>query len=108
MGFSSGSVSMRRFVVVGDQPKTVDQSVLDKLEANKIAPTEGGVPPDIEYGWSGGRHVLDGRFDFEHNVYNVAISCALRVDTNRVPAELRHRGAVLDLAFREAAQRGRR
>ena len=29
-------------------------------------------------------------------------------ELGHVPAELRHRGAVLDLAFREAAQRGRR
>jgi hypothetical protein len=96
MGFSSGSVSMRRFVVVGEQPKAIDQAILDSLDANKLAPTEDGVPPDIEYGWSGGRHILDGRFDFEKNVFNDAISFALRVDTNRVPAELRQAYQIIE------------
>jgi hypothetical protein len=89
MGFSSGPVSMRRFAVVGDQPKSIDQSLLDALARHKLAPDEEGVPADVEYGWCGGRHVLDGKFDFERNVYNDALSFALRVDTNRVPAELR-------------------
>jgi hypothetical protein len=87
---------MRRFVVSGDQPKTVDQSILDALDANKLAPAEDGVPPDVEYGWSGGRHVLDGHFDFEKNVFNDAVAFALRVDTNRVPAELRQAYQIME------------
>jgi len=80
---------MRRFTVTGDQPKSIDQSLLDALAQHKLAPDEDGVPAEIEYGWCGGRHVLDGQFDFERNVYNDALSFALRVDTNRVPPELR-------------------
>ena len=89
MGFSSGSVSMRRFVVSGDLPKTVDEDLLKALDRHKLAPKEDDSPAEIEYGWCGGRHVLDSRFDFERNVFNDALSFALRVDTNRVPAELR-------------------
>jgi hypothetical protein len=89
MGFASGPVTMRRFAVVGDQPKSIDQSLLDALASHKLAPAEDETPADVEYGWCGGRHVLDGQFDFERNVYNDALSFALRVDTNRVPAELR-------------------
>lgn len=87
---------MRRFAVVGDQAKTVDQAILDKLDQFKLVPTEDGVPPDVEYGWSGGRHVFDGTVDFEKNVFNDAISFALRVDTNRVPAELRQAYQIME------------
>jgi hypothetical protein len=89
MGFSSGSVSMRRFAVSGDLPKTVDESFLEALDRHKLSPSEDDSPAEIEYGWSGGRHVLDNRFDFDRNVFNDAFSFAIRVDTNRVPAELR-------------------
>lgn len=80
---------MRRFVVSGDLPKTVDEDLLKALDRHKLAPKKDDSPAEIEYGWCGGRHVLDSRFDFERNVFNDALSFALRVDTNRVPAELR-------------------
>lgn len=79
---------MRRFSVAGDQPKTIDQSHLDALAEHKINPAEAGSV-EIDYGWSGGRHVLDTQFSFERNVFNDALAFALRVDTNRVPAEMR-------------------
>jgi hypothetical protein len=89
MGFAAGSVSFRRFFVVGKSPKAVDQGLIDKLEANSLKASEFGVPGEEEYGWSGGRHVLDGTFSFEHNVYADAVHFALRIDTNKVPAELK-------------------
>jgi hypothetical protein len=89
MGFSSGSVSMRRFVVSGDLPKTVDEALLETLDRHKLSPSADDAPAEIEYGWCGGRHVLDNQFDFERNVFSDAVAFALRVDTNRVPAELR-------------------
>jgi hypothetical protein len=89
MGFSTGSVSMRRFAISGDLPKTIDDSLIEALDRHKLAPSDDDSAAEIEYGWSGGRHVLDGRFDFDRNVFNDALSFALRVDTNRVPAELR-------------------
>src|SRR5580658_3156644 len=88
MGFSSGSVSMRRFEVVGDQPKAIEQSHLDALAEHRIKGDDGGTV-EVDYGWCGGRHVLDAVFNFERNVFNDALSFALRVNTNRVPAELR-------------------
>ncbi len=89
MGFASGSVSFRRFAVVGKNPKLPDQALIDKLQANALRPGEIGVPEEVEYGWSGGRHVLDGNFSFEHNVFADAMHFALRVDTNKVPGELK-------------------
>lgn len=89
MGFASGTVSFRRFLVVGEQPKTIDQDFLDKLAAHALKPSEFGVPEEEEYGWSGGRHVFDATFSFEHNVFADALHFALRIDTNKVPGELK-------------------
>jgi hypothetical protein len=88
MGFASGSVTFRRFAVVGQQPKRIEQEMLDKLSEHALRPGDVGVPEDVEYGWSGGRHVLDANFSFEHNVFNDCISCGMRVDTNKVPSSL--------------------
>jgi hypothetical protein len=95
MAFSSGSISLRRFSVTGKQAKTVEQTHLDQLSALALDP-EKTSPVDIEYGWCGGRHVLDSRFDFEHNVFNDALAFALRVDTNRVPAEIKRAYQILE------------
>ena len=89
MGFASGSVSFRRFAVLGNSPETVDPTMLEKLSEFALRPTDMGVPEDIEYGWSGGRHVLDGTFTFQHNVYADALFFGLRIDTNKVPGDLK-------------------
>lgn len=90
MGFASGSVSFRRFAVVGGKhPKEVGQEVLDRLAGHVLQAGEYGVPEEVEYGWCGGRHVFDGKFTFEHNVFADAVHLALRIDTNRVPGVLK-------------------
>jgi hypothetical protein len=67
----------------------VDQSALDALSENALKANEFGVPKEEEYGWGGGRHVLDAQFSFEHNAFADALHFALRVDTNKVPGELK-------------------
>jgi hypothetical protein len=89
MGFGSGSISYRRFAVVGESPAAVDQELLDRLAGRALKVGEFGVPEETEFGWAGGRHVLDANFGFEHNVFADALHFALRVDTNKVPADLR-------------------
>jgi hypothetical protein len=88
MGFDSGSLSFRRFAVIGDAPQAVDQQLLDKLSEHALRPGDLGAPEEIEYGWSGGRHVLDDQFTFENNVFADSLHFALRTDTNKVPSEL--------------------
>ena len=90
MGFAAGSVSFARFAVVGEHPKEIDQSILDRLGELTLETGEYGVPEEVEYGWCGGRHILDRHFSFENNVYTDALNFAMRIDTNRVPAELKH------------------
>ena len=89
MGFASGSMSFRRFAVTGSGPTVPDQALLDKLAEHALKAGEFGVPEEVEYGWGGGRHVLDGSFGFEHNVFADALHFAMRVDTNKVPGDLK-------------------
>jgi hypothetical protein len=89
MGFASGAVSFRRYLVTGKSPKSVTEELLEKLSEHALRPSELGMPEEVEYGWSGGRHVLDGDFSFENNVYADALHFGLRVDTNKVPGDLK-------------------
>jgi hypothetical protein len=63
--------------------------MLEKLAGHVLNPGELGIPEEVEYGWCGGRHILDTRFSFEHNVFNDALSFGLRIDTNKVPGDLK-------------------
>lgn len=89
MGFASGSVSFRRFTVTGKHPKAVDEKILDKLAEHVLKPGEYGIPDEVEYGWCGGRHIFDAKFTFENNVFADCVHFALRLDTNKVPGELK-------------------
>src|SRR5579862_3301663 len=88
MSFSSGSVSFRRFAVEG-VTRAADQELLDLLSEHALRPADIGIPPEVEYGFCGGRHVLDDHFSFDKNVFADCLSFALRIDTSRVPAELK-------------------
>lgn len=89
MGFDSGSVSFARFAVLGEGPSAVNEEMLAKLAEHALKPSDIGRPEEIETGWSGGRHILDERFSFEHNVYADCLFAALRIDTNKVPSSLK-------------------
>lgn len=103
MGFASGSVSFRRFAVIGKQPDIVDQAVLDSLATHALKERELGTPEEEEYGWIGGRHILDGNFSFENNVFADSVFCGLRLDTNRVPGSLKRAYQMME---EDAAARG--
>lgn len=96
MPFDSGPVSFRRFIISGKAPKQIEQAQLDALSEHALRPTEVGVPEESEYGWNGGRHILDGSFTFENNVFGDALHFALRIDTNKVPSELKRAYQVME------------
>lgn len=89
MGFDSGSMSFVRYAVIGNTPKLPDEALLEKFSAHALRPSDIGVPEDVEWGWVGPRHIFDGRFDFEHCVFNDCVAIGLRVDTNKVPGEVK-------------------
>lgn len=96
MGFESGTMSFLRYAVIGQSPKMPDEDLLKKLADHAIKPSETGLPEEVEYGWCGPRHLLDPSFGFEHCVFNDCLFFALRVDTNKVPAEIRHAWQVIE------------
>ena len=82
--------TFRRFAIIGpNQPSTPDLGLLGKLEANRLQISELGTPEPVEYGWSGGRHLEDGEFTFASNVFNDCLVFALRIDTNKVPGDIK-------------------
>lgn len=94
MSFRSGRVSFCRFHVVGDAPLTLDETALGILTENAFVEQEIGTPNEIESGFITGEHLLDTQFTFEKNAFGdppgSMLLFALRVDTNKVPAEVRH------------------
>jgi hypothetical protein len=88
MGFDSGSITFRRFAVVGEFPSQVNEQTLEKLAEHALEPGEFGVE-EIEYGWNGGRHIFDNQFSFDNNVFADCLFFALRIDTNKVPGTVK-------------------
>lgn len=89
MPFHTGTVSWARYRVVGAAPESIDQDVLDALAGEVIRPSAVGAPPEVEAGWSAGRHVFDEDFSPEVVAYGERLLIGMRLDTNRVPAEIR-------------------
>jgi hypothetical protein len=96
MSFSTGTISTRRFAILGDQPQSIDESLLEKLSDHALKAGDASVPEEVEYGWCGGRHILDNKFTFEHNVFADALSFALRIDTNKVPGEIKKAHTIIE------------
>src|SRR5688572_23702786 len=88
MPFDSGSISFTRFKVVGDSPKAPDEATLERFSALALREEE-LTSNEVEYGWCGGRHVLDEHFHFAHNVFSECFSIGFRIDTNKVPSEIK-------------------
>jgi len=89
MGIMSGSISVRRFRVVGELPEDWRESFRERLQefAFRTPPQEVGKE-EIE-GWVEAHNLLDAGFeDFNKWLYNEYILFALRVDKKRLPAKL--------------------
>ena len=88
MPFTRGTLTYARFRVGGDAPARIDEQLLSALQASVLRPTI-GVPVDVETGWTGGLHILDGDFSHEHCVYDQYLHVAMRMDSVRVPPEIK-------------------
>jgi hypothetical protein len=89
MGFMNGRMTYVRYQVSGDSPLPFDEEHLDRVQQHVIgrhgpAETQDGVA----IGWAAGDHVLDLSFDLEKNVVHDALHLSLRIDTDKVPADL--------------------
>lgn len=92
MSFANGSVTFTRLRTTGDLPKSCDTTTLATLVDNAFVEQTVRSEKEIEAGFIAGEHLNDIQFSYEKNGYGVAgqsILFAMRIDTHRVPAEIK-------------------
>ncbi|MEM9416547.1 MAG: hypothetical protein AAGA29_13890 [Planctomycetota bacterium] len=89
MPFTSGRVSFARFHVAGDTPPAVDETFLELLHEHRFRETEIGAPDEVEAGFVTSEHLFDTQFTFEKTAYGRYALFSVRIDTHKVPAEVK-------------------
>ncbi len=89
MPFTSGRVTFCRFHVSGDSPPAVDETFLELLHEHRFRETEIGAPDEVEAGFVTAEHLFDTQFSFEKVAYGRYALFSLRIDTHKVPAEVK-------------------
>ena len=88
MPFRHGAVSYSRFGVLGEFPDAAGEGTLALL-GRHVVRNRAVAEEGVSSGWCTGRHVFDTDFTWEHCGFSGAILCAMRVDTAKVPPEIR-------------------
>lgn len=88
MAFVKGSMTFKRFFIQGNAPKIVDDGMLEALAAHAITKDPVRTGDHTESGWTTGEHLLDARFSMLKNAIADGLHFAIRVDTNKPPADL--------------------
>jgi hypothetical protein len=88
MGFFSGRVSFLRFRVNGPSPGLFGPEHLERLAAHAIGKQRVAAGDGVEVGWTAGDHILDTTFDLAKNVVDDTLHFSLRLDAQKVPADL--------------------
>src|SRR5438132_12957251 len=88
MGFFSGRVSFLRHRVHGRSVRQFGPDHLERLAGYAIGKQRLASADGVEAGWIAGDHILDTRFDLAKNIVNDTLQFALRVDAQKVPADL--------------------
>ena len=89
MPITSGRVSYCRFRVTGDAPDSVDETFTDLLHEHHFRETEIGAPDEVEAGWVTAEHLMDTNFTYDKVAYGPFAMFALRIDTHKVPGEVK-------------------
>ncbi len=88
MPFRQGSISYSRFALQGDLPQAPDEALFALLRKHPVKP--GALTGEgTASGWCTGRHVFDGEFNWDECGFPGSVLCAMRLDTAKVPAEIR-------------------
>lgn len=104
MAFLSGRVSFVRFQVSGERPGSFAEEHIKAIERNALGRCGTGPSGDgVSVGWSGGEHLLDGRFELEKNVLDDALHWGVRIDAERIPVALLRAYTQIELDARAAA-----
>lgn len=77
-----------RFRVSGRPPRTFGTEFLDRLADNAIGKQRVASGDGSQAGWIAADHILDTSFDLAKNVINDGLHVAMRVDEQKLPADL--------------------
>ncbi len=88
MGFFSGRVTCTRFRVAGRAPRSFGPEHLEQLAAHAVTQQRAAAADGSIAGWVAGDHILDTRFELAKNVVNDTMHFALRIDSQKIPADL--------------------
>lgn len=88
MPFLTGTVSFLRFAVDGGKPDLFGDEQLDALRQFAAGRSRLASADGVEVGWAASKHVLDTDFSLEKNIVNDALCFDLRVDTDKLPADM--------------------
>ena len=106
MGFFSGRVSFLRFQVGGSSPRQFDAEHLERLADRKAGRQRIASADGIEVGWTAGEHVLDTDFQLAKNCINDTLAVELRIDTDKLPADLLRAYTAVELKARAKKKAG--
>jgi hypothetical protein len=88
MGFFNGRVSFLRFRVDAPAPALFGPEHLELLSSHAMGKQSTENKDGVEVGWIAGDDILDVGFDLTKNVVNDALCFSVRVDSNKLPADL--------------------
>ena len=89
MPFRSGAISYRRFAVTGAAPDVLDPKLAESLRETVLGEQEPMKPGEVHCGFTGGRHIFDRAFAYEHIAFGSGLHLGFRVDTVRIPPEIK-------------------
>ena len=70
---------------------------LERLQGLAIGKQRLAASDGVEVGWTAGDHILDTSFELEKNVVNDALHFCLRIDSQKIPADLLRAYAAVEL-----------
>ena len=98
MGFLSGRITFEWFRIGGSQPRQFGPEHIEILKRFAIGQVETSSTEQPDVGFLAGEHLFDSDFDLEKNVIGDALHCAVRIDTNQIPAAVRKAWLQMELA----------
>ena len=88
MGFCAGRATFLRYHVAGPTPTLFGPEHLAKLAQHALGRQLLAEPDGTEAGWIASDDILDLGFDLAKNVIDDALHFGLRIDTQKLPADL--------------------
>ncbi|HKB03096.1 MAG TPA: hypothetical protein VKD90_12800 [Gemmataceae bacterium] len=98
MGFFSGRATFARYRVDRRPPRMFTDDHLAKLAAHPAGRQRVISADGVEAGWTAGDHILDTDFDLAKNVIDDLLFFSLRIDSQKLPADLLRAYYAIDLA----------